>query len=273
MQVVCPTPLDAEWERLANIDLGIEQCDEVAESEPWAAGIVASGDGLCGVSEENMEVLNSQPVPPIENVVVKDENADVNSDYVEQPNSADVLIGFDEPAAVSLVSPALQDVSSVQCLINEVKSDKTLESVRTLADRNMNGYSWNENGALVMNTVDQIGNVCSRIVLPLSKHAKALKLAHNYTAHTGVRGMRRILGSHFVWPGIHGDIVKSVKSCDVCLRVNRSGNRKALMIERSILTVPFESVAVDLVGPLLKGKRGILCLRMYVCPAAGQRPF
>ncbi len=66
-----------EWERLANIDLRIEQCDEVAESEPSAAGVVASGDGLGGVSEENMEVLNSQPVPPIENVVVKDENADV----------------------------------------------------------------------------------------------------------------------------------------------------------------------------------------------------
>ncbi len=51
-----------------------------------------------------------------------------------------MLIGFDEPAAVSLVSPALQDVSSVQCLIDEVKSDKTLESVRTLADRNINGW-------------------------------------------------------------------------------------------------------------------------------------
>ncbi len=57
MQVVWPTPLDVEWERLANIDLGIEQCDEVAESEPSAAGVVASGDGLSGVSEENMEVL------------------------------------------------------------------------------------------------------------------------------------------------------------------------------------------------------------------------
>ncbi len=124
----------------------------------------------------------------------------------------------------------------------------------------MAGYSWNENGVLVINTVDQIGNVCSRIVLPLSKRAKALKLAHNYTSHTGVRSMRRILGSRFVWPGIHGDIVKFVKLSDVCLRVNRSGNRKALMIERSILTVPFESV-----GPLPKGKRGAKYMFTYVC--------
>ncbi len=68
-----------------------------------------------------------------------------------------------------------------------------------------------------------------------------------------------------MWSGIHGDIVKFVKSCDVCLHVNRSGNRKALMIERSILTVPFESVAVTLVGPLPQGKRGAKYMFTYVC--------
>ncbi len=59
-----------------------------------------------------------------------------------------------------------------------------------------------------------------------------------------------------------------MKSCDVCLRLNQAGNKKSLMVERKILTVPFQSVAVDLVGPLPKGKRGAKYLFTYVCLAS-----
>ena len=55
-----------------------------------------------------------------------------------------------------------------------------------------------------------------------------------------------------------------VKTCDTCLRVNSAGNKKAKMVERPILTEPFESVAVDLVGPLPKGRHGSKCLFTYV---------
>ncbi len=40
------------------------------------------------------------------------------------------------------------------------------------------------------------------------------------------------------------------------------------MIERKIVCVPFESVCVDLVGPLPKGKRGAKYLFTYVCLAS-----
>ncbi len=58
-------------------------------------------------------------------------------------------------------------------------------------------------------SVDALNNECTKIVLPHSKRAKALKLAHENTAHVGVRVMRRILGARFVWPGIHGDRPKN----------------------------------------------------------------
>lgn len=149
-------------------------------------------------------------------------------------------------------TPSLLVNVSVGSLIQEVMEDSTLASIRELADHNMNGYSWLNSGVLVHTSLDEFYNERVRIVLPLSKRVKALQLAHDNTAHTSIRGMRRLLNSRFVWPGIHGDIVKIVKSCDVCLRINQSGNKKALMVERSILTVPFESVAIDLVGPLLQ---------------------
>ena len=40
------------------------------------------------------------------------------------------------------------------------------------------------------------------------------------------------------------------------------------MVERSIVTVPFETVAVDLVGPLPKGRRGVKYLFTYICLAS-----
>ncbi len=134
-----------------------------------------------------------------------------------------------------------------------------------LASKKLNGYSYNDNGVLIHTVTDDLSNAHARIVLPVSKRQGALVLAHDKTAHVGVRGMRKLLSSRFVWPGVHGDIVKFVKSCDTCLRINASGNKKAMMIQRPILTQPFESVAVDLVGPLPKGKRGSKYLFTYIC--------
>ncbi len=94
--------------------------------------------------------------------------------------------------------------------------------------------------------------------------AYILTLAHDKSSHIGVRGMRNMIAKRFTWPGIHNDVANFVKSCDTCLRVNSSGNRKAKMFERKIV-LPFETVAVDLVGPLPKAKRGVRSLFAYVC--------
>ncbi len=56
--------------------------------------------------------------------------------------------------------------------------------------------------------------------MPGAHRKKVHELAHDRCGHTGVRGMRRLLQPKFTRPGIHGDIVAYVKSCDVCLRYN-----------------------------------------------------
>ncbi len=48
---------------------------------------------------------------------------------------------------------------------------------------------------------------------------------------------------------------------------NKSGNGKVAMIERPVVSEPFQTVAVDLVGPLPKEKRGVQYILMYVCMA------
>ncbi len=247
---------------MANINVGYEQYAEGAGSNASVVEFDSSGSGLVVDSEENMEVgLNCQ-VSPNNNSVVADSQpvessggisqCDINSPQSATPGVANNPVGGDN---LDLVIPGCNELSSTESLMQDVNDDDTLDAIRDLANRKLNGYSYNNKGVLIHSVVDEVNNVCNRIVLPMSKRNKALVLAHDNTAHVGVRGMRRLLGTRFVWPGIHGDIVKFVKSCDVCLRVNRSGNRKALMVQRPVLTQPFESVAVDLVGPLPKGKR------------------
>ncbi len=73
----------------------------------------------------------------------------------------------------------------------------------------------------------------------------------------GVKKVKRLLNARFTWPGMGKDVCEFVQSCDQCARLNKSGNRTTRMCERPIVTEPFESVAVDIVGPLPKAKGGV----------------
>ncbi len=136
-----------------------------------------------------------------------------------------------------------------------------------MANKELNGYKWSD-VVLIHSIIEKDNYPVDRIVLPTTRRCQALKLAHDKTAHVGVRGMRKRIGRRFTWPGLHSDIVAFIKSCDKCLRFNNPGNKKVKMVERGIVTVPFETVAVDLVGPLPKGRRGVKYLFTYICLAS-----
>lgn len=77
--------------------------------------------------------------------------------------------------------------------------------------------------------------------------------------------MRDVINHHFTWPGLATDFTNLVGSCDTCLRFNKLGNRPAQLVERLVLTVPFKSIAVDVVGPLPKGKGGARYILTLIC--------
>ena len=47
-----------------------------------------------------------------------------------------------------------------------------------------------------------------------------------------------------------------VKSCDICQKKDKSNTRKAPMVQRQVMTEPYESLALDIVGPFPATKRG-----------------
>ncbi len=63
------------------------------------------------------------------------------------------------------------DVSNTDSLISEILNDESLNAVRDLAKRIMNGYSYNDQGILIHSVVDELNHVCNRIVLPSSETA------------------------------------------------------------------------------------------------------
>ncbi len=94
-----------------------------------------------------------------------------------------------------------------------------------------------------------------------------LTLAHEKTGHLGADKVLAMMGRHFIWPGMHRDIGAHCRGCQLCQQKSKQRPRKAPVVERPVLTEPFEDVAVDIVGPLPKGKGGCRYLLTYVCLA------
>ncbi len=264
-----PVPFDDEFNKLANIDLSYSPPETSVGSNcmdssgvELLTGADVDGDGALAGSAD------SEGPTGVASLSQVDKPIDVENNY---PTEVDCSVGDDPIPTLDISSPMLSDSNSVDSLKSAVAADDTLHSCRELADRKENGYSYNSNGVLIHTVLVQNSPV-NRVVLPASHRNKVLKLAHDGTSHVGVRGMRHIIGRTFTWPGVHSDIVAFVKSCEVCLRVNAAGNKKSKMVERRIVSVPFESVSVDLVGPLPKAKRGVKYLSlMCVWPLGGQR--
>ncbi len=103
--------------------------------------------------------------------------------------------------------------------------------------------------------------------MPREWRGKVLTIAHEKTGHLGVDKVSAMVSRHFLWPSMQRDIGAHVRGCDVCQRKSKYKPKRAPMVERPVLSEPFEDVAVDTVGPLAKGKGGCRFLLTYVCLA------
>ncbi len=147
-----------------------------------------------------------------------------------------------------------------------VRSDESLRTWRELGERKERGFKWNK-GLLLKGMYVSWEEFVDVIVVPREFRGRILEMAHERSGHLGGEKVARLVGRYFLWPGMAKGILEYCQSCKVCQVKNKSKPRKAPAVERPILTEPFESVAVDLVGPLPKGKGGCRFLLTYVCMA------
>jgi hypothetical protein len=106
-----------------------------------------------------------------------------------------------------------------------------------------------------------------QLIVPKCFQNVVLAQAHTtiLAGHMGIgKTLNRII-SNFFWPQVSGDVTRYCKSCDICQRTTPKGQtRKVPLGVMPIISIPFERVGVDIVGPLRpsnnNGNRFILTL-------------
>ncbi len=171
----------------------------------------------------------------------------------------ELAVGIDSERELSRIA---RDIGPVregrekEEFVKELQEDSSLREWREMGERKERGFRWKGNmlvrGMYV--TWDEYRDV---IVLPKSYREKVKVLGHEKNGHLGADKVAKMISRYFVWPGMAREIIGHCRSCEKCQVRSKYRPRRAPAVERPILAEPFESVAIDLVGPLPKGKGGV----------------
>ena len=111
---------------------------------------------------------------------------------------------------------------------------------------------------LLYRVVEREGAVKEQLVLPRPYVSKVLFMAHTHVlgAHLGMDKTRDRILDRFYWPGIKRDVTEYCQACPECQRTAPRLTTRSLLIPMPIIGVPFDQLALDIVGPLPKTSRG-----------------
>ena len=97
-----------------------------------------------------------------------------------------------------------------------------------------------------------------------------MKLAHEplLGGHQGPGKTTEKVLTNFFWPGVHADITRFCRSCDICQRTLPKGKvSKVPLGQMALIDTPFQHVAIDIIGPIhpmsASGNRCILTFVDY----------
>ena len=114
------------------------------------------------------------------------------------------------------------------------------------------------------------GILLKQVLVPKKLRNEVLRLGHEgiLAGHLGIKKSSDRIQTNLYWPGILGDIRKYCQSCDICQRtVDKGSVRKAPVQSVPWVHIPFDQVAIDLIGPLHpvtnRGKRYVLTVVDY----------
>ncbi|XP_077560624.1 uncharacterized protein LOC144175419 [Haemaphysalis longicornis] len=97
------------------------------------------------------------------------------------------------------------------------------------------------------------GRSFKQVVVPQPLRNAVLQMAHEgiMAGHQGVRKTTDRILDEFYWPGMHADVKRFVKSCDICQRTAPKGRVGVSPLgSMPLIDTPFRRVAVDLIGPI-----------------------
>ncbi|KAG1926090.1 gag-pol fusion protein [Pimephales promelas] len=97
-----------------------------------------------------------------------------------------------------------------------------------------------------------------QMVVPKAVQNIVLSLGHSipWAGHLGRQKTLARIKRHFYWPGLRADVVKFCKTCPECQLTSNRLPSKAPLQPLPVMGVPFERLAMDIVGPVEKSRAG-----------------
>ena len=127
-------------------------------------------------------------------------------------------------------------------------SDQSLAPARQLADVEKEGYRW-RNGILLRTSVDMFGDPREQVCVPQPFRQKCLQMAHTRFGHQGRNKMVTLLKPMFYWPSLSKDCMSFIRECSICQKMDKGRPSNCPMQPREVTSIPFEKMAIDIVGP------------------------
>ncbi len=125
-------------------------------------------------------------------------------------------------------------------------------------------------GKLMFIDVDKLANRRARLVLPLRLRARVLTANHDAPS-AGHRGFEKTYGALmrlYFWFGMYADTTQWIKSCPMCAKGKRrtiAGHGTAKHMGLVPTKYPlFDRVVIDLIGPLLMSRSGMVHVLVIV---------
>ena len=139
----------------------------------------------------------------------------------------------------------------VRVLVQQQQDDASLREFRKKGKEQTNGCVYADDVLVHVKMADP-GREWTRVVVPTPRRREVLDVAHRGLAG-GHFSHNRMVGSwrqYFTWPGMQRDARSYCSSCPECQKAGRPLQPKVPMVETPIISVPYQRLACDLVGPL-----------------------
>lgn len=116
--------------------------------------------------------------------------------------------------------------------------------------------------------------VLKQVIVPSKFRKQILSLGHDIplAGHMGIKKTKERILRNFYWPGIFQEKKKYCQSCQKCQKgMSKSRVSKIPLVKIPSVDYPFQRVAIDMVGPLPKTKRGNQYI-LVICDYATKYP-
>lgn len=96
-----------------------------------------------------------------------------------------------------------------------------------------------------------------RLFLPKVLVPQILRNLHDDSgAHLGFEKTYAKVRDRFFWNNMYSQVKEWIKTCPICNKIAPSNSRKVGLLENIVASEPFETVGVDILGPLKKSNNG-----------------